>query len=75
MMPQMSGIELAIKLKEACPKCKVLLFSGQADTADLLYDSRQQGHDFKLLAKPVHPSVFLERVRIKEQRLAEECCD
>src|SRR5215472_12265519 len=30
MMPGMTGIELAITLTQADPKCKVLLFSGQA---------------------------------------------
>jgi CheY-like chemotaxis protein len=30
MMPEMSGVDLAIKLKTFPPDCKVLLFSGQA---------------------------------------------
>src|SRR5580658_9231151 len=36
VMPGMNGIDLAIHLKSLCPKCKVLLFSGQAATSDLL---------------------------------------
>jgi CheY-like chemotaxis protein len=36
VMPGMSGVDLAIHLKSLCPKCKVLLFSGQAATNDLL---------------------------------------
>ena len=36
VMPELSGIDLAIQLREYCPDCKVLLFSGQAVTAQLL---------------------------------------
>ena len=32
MMPELNGIDLAIRMKEICPECKVLLFSGQANT-------------------------------------------
>src|SRR5580658_3656590 len=43
-MPGMTGIELAIHLRKTQPKCKVLLFSGQASTADLLEKARAQGY-------------------------------
>jgi CheY-like chemotaxis protein len=62
MMPEMTGVELATKLKEFCPDCKVLLFSGQAQTADLLKKARSEGHDFNLLTKPVHPKDLLAHV-------------
>ncbi len=63
VMPQLSGIDLAIRVKEQCPACKVLLFSGQAQTADLLEVARIQGHDFELLAKPIHPADLLARIK------------
>ena len=63
MMPEMSGIELALKVREYCPECKVLLFSGQAATADLLEKARADGHDFEVLAKPVHLSDLLAKIR------------
>ena len=63
MMPQLSGVDLAIRLKALCPGCRVLLFSGQAATADLLVNARAQGHEFDLLAKPVHPSDLLRKMR------------
>ena len=66
VMPQISGIELAIQLTKLCPECKVLLFSGQAQTADLLLNARQQGHDFSLLSKPIHPSDLLKQIRAQE---------
>ncbi len=63
MMPALSGIDLAIALKQECPNCKVLLFSGQAATANLLEAARLKGHDFELLSKPIHPTEFLKKIR------------
>jgi DNA-binding response OmpR family regulator len=63
MMPDMTGVELAINFREAHPNCRVLLFSGQAATADLLKDARAQGYDFDLLSKPVHPAELLAKLR------------
>jgi CheY-like chemotaxis protein len=62
VMPGMSGVELAIAMKDAVPDCKTLLFSGQASTADMLLDARKAGHNFALLAKPVHPHDLLAEV-------------
>ena len=63
VMPLLSGIELAIQVREHCPDCKVLLFSGQAATADMLETARANGYDFDLLLKPIHPSDLLARIR------------
>jgi DNA-binding response OmpR family regulator len=62
VMPGMTGVELAIALGELVPACKVLLFSGQAATADLLREARELGHDFTTLTKPVHPTDMLNRI-------------
>jgi DNA-binding NtrC family response regulator len=62
VMPQISGIELAIRLQEQCPNCKVLLFSGQAATAGLLETARAKGHNFEILSKPVHPTDLLRKI-------------
>ncbi len=61
-MPGMNGVEMAIALKKLQPQTKILLFSGQAATSDLLSHARASGHDFKMLAKPVHPSELLANV-------------
>ena len=63
MMPGMTGIELAIQFKTMQPECKVLLFSGQAATSDLLEKAREHGHEFELIPKPVHPADLLARLR------------
>jgi CheY-like chemotaxis protein len=65
-MPGISGIALAILFKIQYPECKVLLFSGQAETADLLGAARKEGHGFTLLQKPVHPSAMLAKIRALE---------
>jgi DNA-binding NtrC family response regulator len=64
MMSGMTGVELAIHFRKAQPECKVLLFSGQASTADLLEKARAEGYDFDLLPKPVHPADLLAKLRV-----------
>lgn len=63
IMTGMTGIEAAIEVRTRLPKCKILLFSGQAATADLLERARAQGHEFEILAKPVHPTDLLAKLR------------
>lgn len=62
VMPGMSGIELAMAVSENIPRCKILLFSGQAATAEMLERARKQGIDFPLVSKPVHPEELLKKV-------------
>ena len=68
-MPQLSGVDLAIRMREQCPTCKILLFSGQTRTADWLEVARKRGHDFYLLSKPIHPIVLLRWIRESEPGL------
>ena len=63
IMCGLSGIDAAIQIRALLPNIKILLFSGQAATADLLEDARSRGHDFEILAKPVHPQDLLARLR------------
>lgn len=62
MMGALNGIEAAIEICRRCPGCRVLLISGQGATGDLLEDAKGRGHDFEILAKPVHPAELLRRV-------------
>jgi len=64
MMPEMTGIELATRIKTGSPDTHVILFSGQAATSDLLKSARAEGHDFRLLTKPIHPTDLLAVVRL-----------
>ena len=61
ILPEMNGIDLAIAIKSNYPGCHVLLFSGHANTSMLLEEAGKKGHQFEVLAKPVHPNVMLER--------------
>jgi DNA-binding NtrC family response regulator len=63
MMPRLSGIDLAVSLEELCPSCKVILFSGQAETSDLLDAALAKGHEFTVLAKPIPPAKLLQHLR------------
>ena len=63
IMADLNGIDAAIRVKEILPKIKILLFSGQAATADLLDNARKQGYEFEILAKPVHPQDLLNKLR------------
>jgi DNA-binding NtrC family response regulator len=62
VMPGMNGIELALAVSKKFPECRVLLFSGQAATAELLDRAQKQGCDFPLLSKPIHPEKLLKEV-------------
>lgn len=55
IMPGMSGITLAKQVLTSYPACRVLLFSGNAETQDLLQAAQQEGHAFDVMAKPVPP--------------------
>jgi DNA-binding response OmpR family regulator len=76
-MHGMTGIDLAIATKKAIPGCKVMLFSGQAATVDLLAEARDAGHDFTTLQKPIHPRDLLARISMtlecQTSNLANSC--
>ena len=62
VMSGMNGIELARTMRVSYPNCQILLFSGNADTQDLLDAAQQDGHTFEVLAKPVPPLQMLAKV-------------
>jgi CheY-like chemotaxis protein len=66
LMPRMNGVELAIAIRKVCPAAKILLFSGQAGISEILLEGRNQGFEFELIAKPVHPLKLIDR--LKEQQ-------
>jgi CheY-like chemotaxis protein len=63
IMPDMNGIDAAIRIRLIVPTCKILLFSGAANLRDLVEEARRSGHYFEILAKPIHPTRLLERLR------------
>ena len=63
IMPGLNGIETGIRIREIVPDCRLILFSGQAATVDLLAQARQQGHRFDILAKPIKPEQLIAVIR------------
>jgi DNA-binding NtrC family response regulator len=68
-MPEMNGIELATRIQELRPCCKVLVFSGQISTLALVAKAENAGHHFDFLSKPAHPLKLLEKI----DRVLDEC--
>lgn len=63
IMPGLNGVETGIRIREIAPNCRVILFSGQAATVDLLEEAREQGHRFDILAKPIRPEQLISVIR------------
>ncbi|MGI4829087.1 MAG: response regulator [Janthinobacterium lividum] len=63
MMPQVDGVEAAIAIREHCPDTRIVLFSGQAATVEILARARERGHNFELLPKPIHPTQLIKHLR------------
>lgn len=61
-MPEMNGIELAFRMQELRPRCKVLVISGQLLTMPSVVKGEQESSHFDFLAKPVHPLKLLEKI-------------
>jgi DNA-binding NtrC family response regulator len=61
-MPDISGIDLAMKMKAQHPRCKILLFSGHPATFRLIEDARARGYEFQLLLKPMPPAALLMEI-------------
>ena len=53
VLPNMNGIDLAIRLKSTHPSVIVMMISGQLSTGTFAEDAAKNGHRFDILAKPV----------------------
>lgn len=63
IMPRLNGIETVLAIRQTCPAARIVLFSGQAGTADILRQARADGHEFELLPKPLHPEQLLRQLK------------
>jgi DNA-binding response OmpR family regulator len=63
ILPRLDGVEVAIQACRTAPSCKVVLFSGRPDAADLLAAARTRGYSFEILPKPTRPQDLLEKMR------------
>ena len=71
VMNGMNGIDAAIAIRQVLPNCRILLISGNNDTAGLLAIAAAKGHAFEILAKPIHPTLLLEQMRAPAMTRAE----
>jgi CheY-like chemotaxis protein len=63
VMPKMDGLELASKVREQFPHCRILLISGNACYSALLSKRENaNGHELAILAKPVHPDIIIRKL-------------
>jgi CheY-like chemotaxis protein len=63
IMPGMNGIETAKAIMQSLPNCRIILFSGQTASVDLLAQARAEGYAFEVLAKPINPEKLLEKLK------------
>jgi DNA-binding NtrC family response regulator len=69
VMPGINGIDTAKAIMKFLPTCRIILYSGQAATSDLLAKSRAEGYSFEVLAKPINPDILLEKLKIQKNTL------
>ncbi len=63
IMPELTGIDLALQMKQQHPECRVLLFSAHPETFEMILEARARGHYFPLILKPAHPSEIISEIR------------
>ena len=63
LMPHVDGVEAAITIQKFLPNTRIVLFSGQAATVEILARARKRGYHFELLAKPLHPTQLIKHLR------------
>jgi CheY-like chemotaxis protein len=63
LMPQIDGVEAAIQISQLCPDARIILFSGQAATLEILSRASDRGYNFELLPKPIHPNQLIQHLR------------
>lgn len=66
VMGPVSGIELAIHIREHHPDCRVLLISGNSAAIGLSSGAVAKGAKLQFMAKPVDPARILDFVATSE---------
>lgn len=62
-MPELCGVDLAMKVQAQCPGCKVLLMSGHVGPIESLESAREKGFQFPLFPKPVSAAILAEEIK------------
>lgn len=67
VLPGIGGIEAARMIRARCPKCQIILVTGNSLDAELP-DIARSG-EFEVLTKPFHPEELIEK--LGKQKIAE----
>lgn len=63
LMTDINGVDAAVLMRALLPQIRVILLSGQAETAEIVARSQARDLGFEVLVKPVHPRELLSRLR------------
>jgi CheY-like chemotaxis protein len=64
IMPNGNGVDTCIQITTIVPSCRIILFSGQAATVDLLEKAQRDGFHFEILVKPIKPEKLINVIRL-----------
>jgi len=64
IMPEISGVELAIRMLKICPNCRVMLLTGQSDKQGLLEAAQASGNHFEVVSKPTPPLELIRKIQV-----------
>lgn len=62
-MPYLTGVELAVRVLELCPQCKVFLMSALDSIDEMLEAVGGVKTDIPLMRKPFNPGVLLDAMQ------------
>ena len=60
IMPEMDGVETAIRICEMLPECRIFLISAQEREAARVAEQKARGYDFEFILKPIHPLELIQ---------------
>lgn len=63
VMPDLNGIEAAMRVCENLGSCRVLVISAMAAVPEVRQRLQDREQRFEVLVKPIHPAELLRRIR------------
>lgn len=63
VMPDVNGIEAAVKICEKAPACRVLVISAMAAVPEVKQRLQEREQGFEVLVKPIPPEELVRRIR------------
>lgn len=63
VMPDLNGIEAAVKICEELSTCRVLVLSAMAAVPEVKQRLQRRERRFEVLVKPIHPAELVRRIQ------------